>query len=189
MTIAATRPTWIRKHLFAGVWSSLVTDRARPRDRIRGLRCDPLLGYVRLHHPAEKLGPLHGRGISAIPTLAGWSRGVVLAFGAGIASGLINAAARLRLQRAGLPVAAPPGPHSLVNSLRRYWPLGLFMVVCLLLTQTITPTLVVMSALTLLIGATWVVARLPILGLVLAGRSRLPVGCLLGADRLGSRLG
>jgi general L-amino acid transport system permease protein len=57
-------------------------------------------------------------------------------------------------------VAAPPGPHSLTRSLRRFWPLGLFIVVCLLLTQTITPTLVVVAALALVIGASWSVARL-----------------------------
>ena len=175
MTIAATRPTWIRKNLFAGMWSSLVTI-------VLGL----LIGYVAfgvIRFLVTSDFTILRRNLAlfmvgAFPQSQLWRVGiavVVLALGAGIASGLINAAARLRLQRAGLPVAAPPGPHSLARSLRRYWPLGLFMVVCLLLTQTITPTLVVISALGLLTGASWVVARLRYSGWSWLGVAAFPL--------------
>ena len=160
MTIVATRPTWVRKHLFSGVWSSLVTVAL-------GLGIGYVLFLV-VRFLATSDFTILCRNLAlfmvgAFPQSQLWRVGtaiLILALGAGIASGLINAAARLRAQRAGLPVAAPPGPRSLANSFRRYWPVCLLIVVCLLLTQTITPTLVVISALALLIGATWVVARL-----------------------------
>ena len=49
------------------------------------------------------------------------------------------------------------------------------MVVCLLLTQTITPTLVVISALALLTGASWVVARLRYSGWSWLGVAAFPL--------------
>lgn len=77
---------------------------------------------------------------------------VVLAAAAGLISGLVWAGATARAREAGLPPLRPTGP---VQVLRRFWPLGLFIVVCLALTETITPTLVTLAGLAVAAVTYW----------------------------------
>lgn len=49
----------------------------------------------------------------------------------------------------------------MVNGFRRFWPLALLIAVCLLLTETVTPTILVLGAIGLLVASSWMVARLP----------------------------
>ncbi|MGI8518147.1 MAG: ABC transporter permease subunit [Acidimicrobiia bacterium] len=160
MTIAAPRRRWVKKNFFGGVWSSLVT-----------VGLGLAIGYVaflviRFLATADftilrKNLALFMVGSFPQPEL--WRVAVavlLLALGAGIASGLINVSARLRAHQAGLPVPAPPGPRSLANGFRRYWPLVLLIAVCLLLTETITPTILVFGAIGILVVSSWALARL-----------------------------
>lgn len=68
----------------------------------------------------------------------------ILAAMAGLIGGLVWAGASTRAKEAGLP---PPRPTSPLQVLRRFWPLGVVIVVCLALTETITPTLVTLAGL------------------------------------------
>ncbi|MEX0698493.1 MAG: ABC transporter permease subunit, partial [Acidimicrobiia bacterium] len=68
----------------------------------------------------------------------------VLAAAAGLIGGLVWAGASTRAHEAGLP---PPRPTSPLQVLRRFWPLGVVIVVCLALTETITPTMVTLAGL------------------------------------------
>lgn len=85
---------------------------------------------------------------------------LLLAIMLGLAGGLLKAAARERAEKAGVPILKIGGPSVVVNWLRRFWPLGLLVIVCLLLTRTITPTLVLVGVFALLIASRWVGAHL-----------------------------
>ncbi|MCA1736602.1 MAG: ABC transporter permease subunit [Actinobacteria bacterium] len=161
MTIAAPRRRWVKKNLFGGVWSSLVT-----------IGLGLAIGYVAfllIRFLATADFTILRRNLAlfmvgSFPRPELWRVGVavlILALAAGVAGGLINASARRRAHQAGLPIPLPPGPRSLVNGFRRYWPLALLIVVCLLLTETITPTVLVLGAIGLLVASSWTVARLP----------------------------
>lgn len=69
---------------------------------------------------------------------------VLLAMTAGLIGGLVWAAAAARARQSGLPPLQSSTP---VQILRRFWPFVLLIVVCLALTETITPTLVVVASL------------------------------------------
>jgi len=64
----------------------------------------------------------------------------------GLVAGLVWSGAAARAREAGLPVPAPSG---LARIARRFWPLGLFVAVCLSLTQTPGPAISVVAALAL----------------------------------------
>jgi general L-amino acid transport system permease protein len=64
----------------------------------------------------------------------------------GLAAGLVWSGNAARATQAGLPV---PPPSSLVQIARRFWPLGLVVAACLILTQTAGPVLTVAGALVL----------------------------------------
>ncbi|CAN5835702.1 MAG: ABC transporter permease subunit [Acidimicrobiia bacterium] len=161
MTIAAPRRRWVKKNLFGGVWSSLVT-----------IGLGLAIGYVAfvlIRFLATADFTILRRNLAlfmvgSFPRPELWRVAVavlILAVAAGVAGGLINASARLRAHQAGLPVPAPPGPRSLVNGFRRYWPLALLIAVCLLLTETVTPTILVLGAIGILVASSWALARLP----------------------------
>jgi general L-amino acid transport system permease protein len=85
---------------------------------------------------------------------------LLLAIMVGLAGGLLKASARERSEKAGVPILRTGGARAVVSWLRRFWPLGLLVVVCLLLTRTITPTLVVLGSVALLVASRWVGAHL-----------------------------
>ena len=64
----------------------------------------------------------------------------------GLVAGLVWSGAAARAREAGLPV---PSHSSLARIARRFWPLGLLIVVCLSLTQTPGPAISVAGALVL----------------------------------------
>lgn len=78
--------------------------------------------------------------------------GELLAAAAGLIGGLVWAGATTRAREAGLP---PPRPTTPAHMLKRFWPLGLFIVVSLALTETITPTLVTVAGLGVAAVAYW----------------------------------
>ena len=85
---------------------------------------------------------------------------LLLAIMLGLAGGLLRAGARERAEKAGVPILKIGGASAVVSWLRRFWPLGLLVIACLLLTQTITPTLVLLGVFALLVSSRWVGAHL-----------------------------
>jgi len=161
IVVSRRRTAWVRKNLFGGVWSSLVT-----------IGLGLTIGYVAfqlIRFLATSDFTILRRNLAlfmvgSFPRPELWRVGtavLILALAAGVAGGLINSSARRRAHQADLPVPAPPGPRSLVNGFRRFWPLAFLIAVCLLLTETVTPTILVLGAIGLLVASSWMVARLP----------------------------
>lgn len=154
-------PSWAKKNLFGSIWSSIVTV-------VLGVGVAYVV-FVLVRFLIEADFTILRRNLAlfmvgAFPQAQLWRVAVavlILALGGGIAAGLIKSSARRRAMQAGLPMPALPGARSLGNGLRRYWPLILLVVVCLLLTATITPTLVVLGAVATLVVASWSFARIP----------------------------
>ncbi|MGH8923653.1 MAG: amino acid ABC transporter permease [Acidimicrobiia bacterium] len=80
---------------------------------------------------------------------------LLLAVMAGFAGGMLKGAARERSMDAGLAVTETGSARAVISWLRRFWPLGLLVIVCLALTRTITPTLVLIAVLALLAASRW----------------------------------
>jgi general L-amino acid transport system permease protein len=84
--------------------------------------------------------------VGGFPRAQLWRVGVaavLLASAVGLIGGLVWAAAAARALQAGLPPLRSSTP---VQVLRRFWPFVLLIIVCLTLTETITPTLVTLAS-------------------------------------------
>jgi len=152
--------TWAKKHLFANAWSSAITI------LLGGLIVYITFVLVRFLVTADYTilrVNLALFMVGAFPRSQLWRVAVaifILALFVGVVAGLIRSGARRRAKRAGLAVPEVGGVRSALATARRYWPLGLFLVVGLLLTETITPTLVMVAAILLVVAGYQVVARL-----------------------------
>ncbi len=85
---------------------------------------------------------------------------LLLAIMAGLAGGMLKAAARERSKDAGIRLAEVRGSRAVGSWLRRFWPLGLLVIAALALTRTLTPTLVAMAVVGLLVASRWLGAHL-----------------------------
>ena len=79
----------------------------------------------------------------------------------GLASGLLRAQARDRATKAGLPFATPSRGQALWLWIRRYWPILALIVAGLALTETMTPSLVVIAAIAVLVGGRFLGTLVP----------------------------
>jgi general L-amino acid transport system permease protein len=73
----------------------------------------------------------------------------------GMAGGLIKRAARERAEKAGMFVPAIDRAQAVGIWLRRFWPLGILVLACLALSQTITPYLVVAGVIAATVLSRW----------------------------------
>lgn len=85
---------------------------------------------------------------------------LLLAIMAGLAGGMLKAAARERSKDAGIRLAEVRGSRAVVSWLRRFWPLSLLVIAALALTRSLTPTLVVIAVVALLVASRWLGVRL-----------------------------
>ena len=85
---------------------------------------------------------------------------LLLAIMAGLAGGMLKAAARERSKDAGIRLAEVRGSRAVGSWLRRFWPLGLLVIAALALTRTLTPTLVAIAVVALLVASRWLGAHL-----------------------------
>ncbi|MGH8928152.1 MAG: amino acid ABC transporter permease [Acidimicrobiia bacterium] len=86
---------------------------------------------------------------------------ILLSAMVGLVVGLVWSGAAARAREAGLPVKPPTSPAQIV---RRFWPLGLLLMVCLLLTKTLGPTLTTLAALAAGGLGSWIGQRVPLRG-------------------------
>jgi general L-amino acid transport system permease protein len=167
MTLVARPPTslrWVRKNLFstplntaltvglgaAILYAALLVTRFLTTSNFEILRVNLALFMVG-SFPRDQLW----RVVVAV---------LVLAAMAGLAGGLIKAGNRERALQAGLPVVMVRGWQAVASWLRRFWPLVAFVLACLLLTRTITPTLVVVGAVASIAATRMIGSNLPSLG-------------------------
>jgi general L-amino acid transport system permease protein len=85
---------------------------------------------------------------------------LLLALMAGLAGGMLKAAARERSKDAGIRLVEVRGSRAVVSWLRRFWPLSLLVIAALALTRTVIPTLVVIALVALLVASRWLGVRL-----------------------------
>ena len=85
---------------------------------------------------------------------------LLLAIMAGLAGGMLKAAARERSKDAGIRLAEVRGSRAAGSWLRRFWPLSLLVIAALALTRTLAPTLVAIAVVALLIASRWLGAHL-----------------------------
>jgi len=150
MTVAVTPGPWVRKHLFSTPFNSVVTTvLATGLVYLVSALVQFLAGadfeILRVNLALFMVGSFPRNQLWRVVVAV-----LCLAVSAGMASGLLLAAARQRANTAGLGFERPSGMTALVNVVRRFWPLLVFIIVCLALTTTIAPTLVTMAALALL---------------------------------------
>ncbi|HSL25271.1 MAG TPA: amino acid ABC transporter permease [Acidimicrobiia bacterium] len=163
LTAAPVRPplvAWVRRHLLSGPLNTLLTLVFGAVFVAAGMAVVRFLAnsdftILRVNLALFMVGGFRRDELWRI-AVAAW----LLSLMGGLVGGLVAAAAAARARQTGVVVTGATG-RGRWSVLRRFWPFGLFLVICLSLTETIQPTLVTVLGIGLAVGGYWLARRWP----------------------------